>query len=226
MTRGIVYVAWGDKWLSEAMQSAATARRQGYQTCLLTDDICTFPEFDLQRPVDFSRFEGLHPLMRKWACLTETPFESTCFLDTDTAVHTPIDLGFALAEQFGITLTIAPGMLLHHEERELIHYNTGVVFFRGRQPDLLEQFVCAARDVQAARHDGDEAAVSVALSRAGINPAVLPSLFNTVRAGQIHTRRIRVWHSRQWAGTQLVSDQFGNDFTRYDFPWEGDQCPV
>jgi hypothetical protein len=219
MRRGIIYVAWGDKWLNEAVRSAASAAEMGYQTCLLTEPSEWLSHwekhFDYVKAVDFSQFDGMHYFMKKWQCLLETPFDQTCFLDTDTKVMDSLDLGFDLAEQFGLCMTLSPGMMFHYQGKEYLHYNGGIMFFNGKRPDLVEQFVEVGKELQQECPGlvGDEPVFSVAFRRYNINPCVLPSVFNTIRAGQIHTRKIKVFHSRWHHATHLVSDQFGNDFT-------------
>lgn len=215
MTQGICYVAWGDKWLNEACRSSKSAQALGYKTCLLTDNTFDWTHsFDIQKQVDFSQFDGMTFFMKKWRCLTDTPFDVTCFLDTDTLVLDSLDLGFSLASQFGLCMTHSPGMLFHYDNTEYIHYNGGCMYFTGQRPDLLQQFCTVCEELKSTQLVGDEPIFSVAFRRFGINPCVLPSVFNCIRAGQIHDRQIKVFHSRFQPATFLASDQFGNEFTR------------
>lgn len=211
---GIVYVSWGEKHTKEAVKSATTARQHGHSTCLLTDtDVDYSQYFDFQRKVDLTPFDGMDKFMKKWICLTNSPFEVSCFLDTDTYVQGSLKLGFDLAEQFGICMTFSPGMMFHYQHEEYLHYNGGVMFFKGLRPDLLEKFLETAEELNGSGLTGDEPVFSIVFRRHGINPCVLPTIFNTIRAGQIHNRKIKVYHSRFFPATHLVSDQFGNEFT-------------
>ena len=216
MTRGIVYAAWGDRHLNEAVRSAATARKQGYQTCLLTADSRDWRHaFDLQRQVDFSILGDVEPLAKKWVYLTETPFDTTCFLDTDTYVQGSIDLGFELAEQYGLVATISPGQTFHYGGREFIHYNGGTLYFTGKRPDLQAVFCEADRKLKGSGLKTDEPAMSLAIREHSINPVILPPVFNLIRAGCIHTRQIRVYHSHSdFPVSEVVSDLWGNEFVR------------
>lgn len=213
MNRGVCFVAWGQQHLTEAINASAYATKQGLPTCLLTDEApeAYLPHFTIVKKVDFTRFNNINQMFRKWICLTETPFQNTCYLDTDCTVQGDLSLGFLKAEQHGICLTIAPGMTFLYE-KEYIHYNGALMFFTSYRPDLQRQLIFHAQRNQSI--NGDEPVVSLVLDAMNINPVVLPSTFCLVRSGQIHTRPIRVFHSMGWPATHLASDQYGNDFPR------------
>lgn len=215
MTRGIVYVAWGDKWLHEACRSSASARKLGYETALLTDDTRDWSEhFTIQKQLDFSVMAGFESFQVKWLALLHSPFDVTCFLDSDTTVHGSLDLGFELAEQGHFCVTISPAMVFHHEGKEWIHYNGGTFYFKGHQPELFRWFCEAAKKIRGSGLLTDEPPMSLAFRWHGVNPMVLPPMFNCIRVGRIHTRPIKVFHSRFHPATEIVSDHFGNEFVR------------
>jgi len=208
---GVLYVAWGEEHIREAIESSRSLIGN-YQTCLVTDskeDLT--PYFSSVKAIEFTELMYLHPHIRRWIALSMTPYPVTCMLDTDCVSPNPdLDLGFVLARKYGFATTLSPGMTFGLEGTEYVHYNAGITFFRGYQKDLMQEIFRVASENN---FESDEAALSVALRNLCINPAVLPACFNFVRAGQIHDRLIRIYHS-PWKPvfSKIRSDGFGNDF--------------
>lgn len=218
MTRGIVYVFWGDdKWLEEAIRSCKTAKEFRYPTCIVTDrDRPELQVFDHVKIVDFNDMgEGYHGNLKKWCCLVETPFDTSLLLDTDTYVLGRLDLAFELTEEQGFSIAIASGNILHYRWKEYVHYNSGVFGWCGRRQDLWDYFREVAREVfQNTGHIGEEAAISIALRRLKMPIAVLPPIYNCARLGWTHEREIKVYHSKGECKTKLVCDEFGDEFVK------------
>jgi hypothetical protein len=105
--RGIVYVATeGDRYLEEAFISAVSARCYGVDLpiALFTDradhPLCNCGVFDRLLPssdpvLGISRWSAGQ--LRRIRCLSDTPFEQTLYLDTDTCFQTG-----DLSELFGL----------------------------------------------------------------------------------------------------------------------------
>ena len=215
---GVVYVAWGDQYINEAICSAKSVKQNAkLSTCLLTDklDNSLNQYFDIVKFVNFGNIK-YHQYMRKWICLTESPFEISCYLDTDTFVIQDLSLGIEMTERYGVSTIIANGMTFHHKNKEYVHYNGGVLFFNSNiGKKIKDEIDNAYIQVTSEKHVGDEAAISVAFVNLNLNPFVLPSIFNTVRGCIMHDRKIRIWHSREKPIlTKIQSDQTGNDIAK------------
>jgi hypothetical protein len=97
-TRGVVYVAWGDEFVSEAKTSAISLKKQmDCPVSLITptpiEDHGPFDEIIIE---PFSRSYRDKILMRK------SPYDHTIFLDTDTVILEPLDQLFDLLERFDL----------------------------------------------------------------------------------------------------------------------------
>lgn len=205
---GIVYVAWGQHGINEASRAAWWGK---LPTCLITDLESTVPDkiFGQVIRTDFAAYKGLHHFYRKMEALQKSPFDITLYSDADTYPIGDLSLGFAKASRHQFAVVIAPGQTFLWRDIEHIHFNCGVLFFQGHPTEWPEQVLSHASTFT----DSDEPAWSISWDELGINPAVLPSVFNLVSAGRIHDRPIRIWHSRHPLQTHLVSE-FDEVFSR------------
>lgn len=207
MRNGIVYVAWGIEHINEAVQSAATVK--DYPTCLITDTPELVPAGAFGEVIvdDFSAFAAHGPMYRKHVAMKRSPFEVSCFLDTDTRIMGDISFGFRQALKFEFATVIAPGFTLHDPKgQELCHYNAGVLFFRGHPNHWVDRVLKYSWVSPCEEH-----AWSIAFDELNINPFVLPFNFNVMMAGYIHSRNVRIWHSVQPPQKHIVS-VFQNPF--------------
>jgi hypothetical protein len=104
-SRGVVYVAWGEKFISEAKNSAnSVIESNGYWCVLITDkellDKHPFSQVIVRKFTDTYRDKLL---------MQESPFENTIFLDTDTTVIGSLDEVFQLLDRFDIAFQAASG---------------------------------------------------------------------------------------------------------------------
>ncbi len=191
MKKGYCYVAWGEQYIKEATISQQTC---DYPTCLFTDKVTTVPDnvFTYVIRSDFKQFEGLHFFYRKLIALQESPFDLTCYLDSDTRLVNNVKLGFDKANEFDFATVIAPGQIFQWYEKEFIHYNAGVLWFKGYPKLFVDEVLKLAKTFTLC----DEPAWSLAWDELKINPAVLPSVYNLITTGPIHDRPVRIWHSR------------------------------
>jgi len=129
MSRGILYIATGDQYISEVETSAESVRTHmpGIDITLITDGAIDSDLFDTVRDIeslnaDFSS-SNLEPGM--------SPYDRTLFLDTDTyltdSVHELFDVldDCDLAAVLSPSQDSAPGV-----PDPWIQYNTGVVSYR------------------------------------------------------------------------------------------------
>lgn len=179
MKRGILYILWGnqiDAVLGRSIESVKAV----------------YPEM----PIEVARADDTPGLAAKCRMGGRTPFESTLYLDADTVVLGNLDFAFEKAERFGLACSIceAPWMRRYGvaEEREMIEYNTGVLFFtKAAKPvfDRWEQLAATpARSRWRMQEDppgyvrglafDDQASFARAIEACEMNPYVLPINYN------------------------------------------------
>lgn len=98
-TTGVVYVAQGPDYLELARQSAETLRRYNRNISIeiFTDQDMALELFDSVRPIA----DGATP---KLACLNQTNFERTLYLDCDTLVVAPLGDIFDILDRFDLAV--------------------------------------------------------------------------------------------------------------------------
>lgn len=211
LNRGIVYVAWGQQHVDEAVM---TSRFGNYNKVLFSDREA--PGFNGQVIIKPDMPVTRNVFMRRWFAIKWSPFDISCLMDTDCTIHNSIDLGFDLAEDYGYANTIAPGLTFDWKGKEHIHYSGGIHFWR---KGFLDEFF--NRLYEFTENDdcfSDETAIGIVLREMKINPAVLPKSFLTISCGRVHDRPIRVFHTYYpFQFNTLKCDGIGNDF----MVWEG-----
>lgn len=200
MNRGIIYVAWGERHVLHAIESAKTSP---YPTALITST----PEFagnhfDHLIVRDFNEYARMSVMYRKMEAFLYSPFENSLFLDVDTSIIGNIDLGFRLSEKFGFSAVIASGMSFLWKDIEYVHFNGGVVFFKGKPIQWIDKVFEIQKEFS---HDPCEEPVwSIAWEQTTF-PAVLPFIYNCNFSGEVHQRDIRIWHSYRPIRTKIVN---------------------
>ena len=109
-SRGVVYVATGEKFVAEALISVRSVKKQ-------------MPEIPITLFTDLQGLVGNPPEGVDSVCyltqvtnscrdkiypLTDSPYEKTLFLDTDTYVCKPVYDLFTMLDRFDIALAQAP----------------------------------------------------------------------------------------------------------------------
>ncbi len=149
-SRGIVYVAMGERFVSEAAVSAASARRHvGVPITIFTDAP------DVARATDC--FDDIVALVRsgirahrdKLVAFRQLPYDQTLFLDTDTFVALPIDGFWELLDHFDLAATADRGYKDEFPAGSTVpstykEINTGVLLMR--RSEALDRVVAAALD--------------------------------------------------------------------------------
>ena len=132
-SRGLLYIATGEKFVDEAVASALTFREHmpAVPIALFTD----LPRragdgFDHVGVVENPRYGFID----KIAPLKESPFDRTVFLDTDTVAVAPVDDLFELLDRFDIAAAHAPLRERYHLPEacpsSFPELNTGVIAYR------------------------------------------------------------------------------------------------
>ena len=209
--RAIVFLAWGDKAVSETCKCLERSILLDCPVYFLTDeatDTAGLPEHVIVRICDF----GVDGKGRKSALLAWLPpeIETALFLDIDTVVLDDISLGFDMAEKWGIAIAHAPHYDLASfrdfqqimraegvEPRGQAVCNSGVVFFRPHDPAVRRVF---DRGLALARKHGgvpwgDQLFLSLAMVMEDFNPYTLSPAFNHRGFGEMISGPLRIWHS-------------------------------
>lgn len=179
-SRGVLYIVWGEsveRWLQRSISSVKEVH----------------PELSVEvvRAPDDGPFQGLAAKSRMFA---RTPFDETLFLDADTVVLDRLDFGFEKAARFGLACCINESpwagrydALRNH--RDMIEYNTGVLFFTRKAQAVFEAWARLAPAMDSASRsvrDGkgvkmpfnDQCSFAAAVEEAGTAPFVLPLNWN------------------------------------------------
>lgn len=199
MDRGALYVATGEEYVREAVESARTLRRHNDVEVALVAD----------RDPDSDRFDyvDVHPdrgggFADKIELMAESPFERTLYLDTDIYVSGDLTELFDLLDRFDIGAKhksgfypTGPGYDIPYSFPE---FNTGVVVFRAGE--VMEAFFETwAAEFQTYADEGgnDQPAFRKALYESDLRPTALTDEFHCrfIYPGAI-TGNARLFHGR------------------------------
>lgn len=189
MTRGVVYVAYGDKARHEVLQSAATLARSNPQ--LPAAVISDHPIRNLRHihaPDPDDRGARSVKLAVDWL----TPYQYTAYLDADTRIYLPLEQGFNILAD-GYDLVITPSN--HQEENVFYHIHPtegqatmrylgyvpfqlqgGVMFFR--KSSNVHRFFAVWREEWLRWGNQDQAALVRALHRQPLKVWLLGRPYN------------------------------------------------
>ncbi|MEO8206071.1 MAG: hypothetical protein ABI615_07805 [Chthoniobacterales bacterium] len=202
LTRGVLYVATGLRFIAEATQSAQSAKRHMPQT-----PICLYCDTPPDAPHPFDEIRVLknprHFFVDKVEPLLESPFERTLFLDTDTLVCQPLDDLFQILDRFDMALAHAP---LRHDRPFVVpncfvELNTGVIAYRRckETADLIRRWSTLYEDeVQRSGKVSDQESFRQAAYESEARIYILPSEYNLRSVMPAITGRcaVRVIHGR------------------------------
>ncbi|HTW71644.1 MAG TPA: hypothetical protein VME47_17295 [Acetobacteraceae bacterium] len=213
--RAIVYVAWGEPHVREAVTSARTAGLMKTDRLLITN--AASRRF-LPQDAPFERvIEHAFQLPGQLAksemfALLPPEYGSFLFLDSDTYILLDVSLGFEKAEIYGIAAAQSAAYSLEHfwgfasqaaalgvPPRDILQYNTGVIFFT-RAPRawaVMRKWhnLCTRAPCDATAW-GDQPYFAVAMEQLGFNPYTLSTAYNYRSFGELANGQIRIWHSR------------------------------
>jgi hypothetical protein len=214
MKRAIVWFCWGERFVSEAIDSARSAAAIEADRILITDAEGATYAKDNPAFTSIVQTQLIHANnLEKSRLIDLLPdgHETYLFLDTDTKIVGDVSLGFAKAEQHGIAMAPAPNYNLPEffnfarimrelgvEPADQMMYNTGVIFFHLTAPvrQVLERWrdLCAT---VGAKNDfpRDQPFLNLALEQCGVAPYVLSPLYNYRGLGEYAVGNIRIWHS-------------------------------
>jgi hypothetical protein len=185
--RGIVYTAIREYYVREAQLSARSVRAVLPDVGIVLFTDCPPKDKGVFDEVIQLREPSRAPHLDKLACMRDSPFKETLFLDTDTFVCGELGGLFDLLEQFDIAMAMERR---YHDilpegvaaPAAFCEYNQGVVAYR--QSERMQRMLQASLDWAADFHAGtgiptnDQVAMRVALYTSGLRIAALPLEYN------------------------------------------------
>jgi hypothetical protein len=195
MTRGVLYMVWGDQAKRLCHRSVQSLRQQ-------------HPEL----PFKVLELPESATLLEKAKMFDASSWDTTLYLDADTVVLERLDYAFQKAEQFGLACCIneTPWARRYASmSGDSIEYNTGVLFWTRRAEPVFRAWEQLAGVDSAIEiiHEGrclrvmplnDQAGFAKAVETTGSNPFVLPlnwnwrPLFQPAISGAV-----KIWHDQR-----------------------------
>jgi hypothetical protein len=187
MTDGVIYVAKGPGYLELAERSLRSLRalHPGLAVDLFTDQTGASALFDRVLPIP----PGPTP---KLACLAETRFDRTLYLDCDTLILAPLGDLFMVAERFDLALAHdvrRTSALIRESHSEQLPYafpqfNSGVMLYR--RSDAMWEFLREwQRRYRQAGRKRDQVSLHDLLWASDLRFYVLPPEFNLRRVTEL-----------------------------------------
>lgn len=207
MTRGVLYMVWGDEARALVMRSLASLR-QWHPDLPVRVEALDVPE-------------GADPweiTLRKAEMFDRSPYDETLFLDADTVVMGDLSFGFKAARRSGLACCLCENPWLRRyaglaDWGDIPEYNTGVLFFTRHQHvhfafehwkeqshkiDSSSLFFKDDSPEPASQSHNDQAAFGAALWGMRLTPFVLPHNWNFRPQFHRHwSGPLKVWHDRR-----------------------------
>lgn len=214
MKRAIVWFCWGERFVSEAIDSARSAAAIEADRVLITDaEGATYangnPAFTSIVQTQLIHANNLEK--SRLVDLLPDGYDTFLFLDSDAKILGDVSLGFAMAERHGIAMASAPNYNLPEffnfarimrevgvEPADQIMYNSGVIFFHltAAVRQALERWRDLCATIGAKNYfSRDQPFLTLALEQCGVTPYVLSPLYNYRGLGEYAVGNIHIWHS-------------------------------
>ncbi|MEK3661921.1 hypothetical protein BSK49_10800 [Paenibacillus odorifer] len=129
MSKGVVYIATGEKYISEAIFSATQLKKimPSVHVTIFSDQYFSSPAVDSLVKINDPQFGFID----KVKYIKESPYDKTLFLDTDTYVVDELTELFKLLDTFEIAAPYAPiDDVVEGVPKSFQEMNTGVILFR------------------------------------------------------------------------------------------------
>jgi hypothetical protein len=214
MTKAIIWLCWGERFIDEAAASARSATAIAADRILITDAAgAAYAKANtaFTSVVETQLVHGNNLEKSRLIDLLPDGYDTFLYLDTDTLIVGDVGLGFAKAERHGMAMAPAPNYNLPeffnfaHIMRELdvepadqMMYNSGVIFFRLTPAvrQVLERWRDLCAEIGAKKNvPRDQPFLTLALEQLGFTPYVLSPLYNYRSLGEYAVGNIRLWHS-------------------------------
>lgn len=138
-TRGVVYMAMGEKYVDEAIFSAKSFRKHMKWPITIFTDL---PDFAAKEKVFdgivYIQQSGPRPHRDKLVSMLQSPYDETLFLDTDTYIGSSLDDCWNTLKYFDMVVSNDRGYKDHFPNDTRVpnsfkEVNLGVVFFRNSE---------------------------------------------------------------------------------------------
>jgi hypothetical protein len=140
MSKGVVYIATGQKFIDEACNSAASLKSvmPNMPSTIFCDEQSVSAHFENVIPINAARFGFIDKIIN----MSSSPYDYTLFLDTDTYVCEDLTDLFAVLEMFDIAVAHAPYRAVYQVAGvpdSFPEFNAGVVLFK-KSPKIMTMF--------------------------------------------------------------------------------------
>ena len=230
-TRGVVYMKWNDAEVGDKVEAA------------LQRSLAALREVHPDLPYHVITIEGVKNrykgLLQRGRLIDLTPFDETLFLDADTVPLEPLDYGFDMAARHGLALCINENPFVRRylgapvRHRDLVEYNTGVLFFTQAARPVFERWFQLAQTMDsrifvmdrgevAVQPAGNQGSFAIAVDELGFNPYVLPVNWNYRPVWhKTYSGPIKIWHDYRPVPEHVLEVN-----RRYATPWKEESVPA
>jgi len=211
MSRGVVYIATGEKYINEALISAVSLKDKMPDlpiTLFSSEEVNSqvFNEVILIK--NYQSKCGIIGKINKVAYISQTPYEETLFLDTDTYICSNFLELFSMLKDFDIAVAHAPNRIAYqvaNVPESFPEMNTGVILFKHSQSVNIffhEWLNIYNRDminkeITLGKHLHDQPAFREALYHSNLRVATLTPEYNCrfVMPGYVD-KEVKILHGR------------------------------
>ena len=205
----LVFVAWGDKYIEEALIALKSFRAfHDIQATLITDVAHTGLPFENLEVIKFKTL-GNHRKIEGQLHFSKKYNTSFWFCDTDLHVTASLTYAFSFAKRYAFTACYAPhydlfyfqsGMKTIFEQEKIDNsgigtINSGFVHFDKEFARAVLETAYGYCEKYQSICQSDQALLSLALHKTGIPFGTLPPSFNCRSNGAIISGTTRIWHS-------------------------------
>lgn len=176
---GVLYLAIGLEHYNEAVLSLSTVKYHMPDTpAAIVTNIQGDAMFDIVIEVQKDEYDPLD----KIEAISNSPFYSTIFLDSDTYLCTPIHQVFDILDHFDVAATMQANRINHRTGREVPRIfpevNSGFLAYRNSKPgsSLMAEWIESYHN--APNTQGDMGALREALFYSDARLCILPPEFN------------------------------------------------
>jgi len=197
VSRGILYIAAGEKYANEAQRSARSVRgvMPDVDIALITDIDGDHDYFDTILKLDSSEYDaGYKPSFLQ---VHRTPYDRTIFLDTDTYVDADISELFDLLNRFDLVAPRGPTreQMPVDVPSAFTEVNGGVIGFNSC--DVVDDFLSIwRREYKEMETKKEQPALRKALFESDLEFYILPSEYNCREVGYVD-RTVKIFHYRR-----------------------------
>lgn len=144
MSKGVIYIANGRKYIDEAMQSARSLKDKmpGMHVTIFSNEDIKSPYFDNVIVTKDDTLSRECPHMAKQIYIDKSPYDRTLFLDTDTYICSDISDIFDILEKFDIAASHAALRVTRKDSlvpKTFPELSSGVIVFK-KSPEISRLF--------------------------------------------------------------------------------------